>query len=266
MARLSRLDSTITINYWPLRFALISVAGADAASEYATEIVAAVTSKYPPNASGLARALPWNWSVEPILPSPAAEAAFEWLSLTSDRIQVVLVRGIDDAQIQNIPIMVGSLIDRQTGQQLDAHMGNILKLISRIREHQISFTGTGATPLVISGFLVIFGGWFSGREIWSLLKVRPAPILRETTMRFYSESTMQTMAIFIYAIFFIVIAADDWGVAGFLLDRLLFFSPIVCLGLLFLFVRFVPWSFNPYLGAAEVFMRPASTVRLHAAT
>jgi NACHT domain len=44
----------------------------------AQEIVSDIENRYPPNASGLSRILPWNWSVEPIIPENCIET-FETL-------------------------------------------------------------------------------------------------------------------------------------------------------------------------------------------
>jgi len=61
---------------WPPRFVVVSNRPFFDLQAAARELHADVSRHYPPNASGLARILPWHWDVEPLVP-PKAEQALE---------------------------------------------------------------------------------------------------------------------------------------------------------------------------------------------
>lgn len=71
------------VGFMPFKISTIDMKGAYSDIIInAKEIVTDIEARFPPNASGLSRILPWNWHVEPIIPEHTKEA-FEILNMYS---------------------------------------------------------------------------------------------------------------------------------------------------------------------------------------
>nr|VFJ98951.1 MAG: hypothetical protein BECKH772B_GA0070898_101473 [Candidatus Kentron sp. H] len=68
--------AALAIDLSPFHVRIVEDGPSRTLQEEAENLIARIEDAYPPNAAGVARILPWNWSVEPVIPEEAM-AAFE---------------------------------------------------------------------------------------------------------------------------------------------------------------------------------------------
>jgi hypothetical protein len=258
---------SVSIDYWPARAGFIDMANARGASQYAEGIVKELESKYPPNSSGVARILPWNWSVEPVLPSPPHDTAFEWLQLASKDISTSLVQGVNQSKLEEIGESLGILLDPKTAEGFRTHANRLLALEAEYNKYAVTIFGMPL--LLVSAMIGMALSMSMSTSIFILIRKyvvpasshqrkdtrdEPAAPMTQSEGRgeSYNRMIIVPVVLITMTISTVIILVSSYSTGGFLVLGLLI--PVFIIFGVYIVVHRLPWSYNKHLSAARGFM------------
>jgi HEAT repeats len=158
-----RKDKVIIVEMEPTHVHLISRESLRNGQGKARAIVSETEKRYPPNASGLSRVLPWNWFVEPVLP--------EGESVTYNRIRDSDM-GFDDPfilrdglrELNGIPALVPKENAEGLKEAVTA-LDQSLPLLNSRRYAIISYNSFVITFIVMIALVPVFGAFMKRKMI-----------------------------------------------------------------------------------------------------
>jgi hypothetical protein len=204
-----------------------------------------IKEKYPPNASGFARILPWNWTTEPILPSEKLEESYSWIekiSTISSRPSFFSKTKADKSENKKHIDLLKSITDSVLISDLEQGFSNLYSKYDKFDNYNLLYLSSGWIIFISMLFLL---GYFI--FLW---------------ISFYfieGDYNRYFLGIVWYGSFFF---GDSAGFSSnFFYEKILFISPVIIVFCLFLIVKYIPWTRNQFIHIADEFIYPDLSYR-----